>query len=188
VGEYRCNDPNISPDGKWLVSNVNEGRRGASNTLKVFDLAAGKVVADIACKGDSRLFGARFSPDGRFLAALDTRCHLRVFDVAKWSVVLDHEMKSLNYGGILAFTKDGRRLAVPVQAKTADGSRFEPDPLDYPQPRVHLFDLERPKSPPEEIICPHGWARSVTFSPDGKVLAFGSTGAVHLFDVSSPGK
>ena len=188
LGELLCGSPVVSRDGKWLVAKVSKGRERGSNTQKVFDLATGKVVADIASRSDVRLFGAMFSPDGRFLAVLDTNGYLRVYDVAKWNVVLEHELKGGNYGGVLAFTNDGRRLAVPMQAKRELTRLGEPDPLDYPQPRIYLFDLTKPKSAPEEIVCPHGWARSVAFSADGKMLAFGSTGAVHLFDVSGPAK
>jgi hypothetical protein len=61
----------------------------------------------------------------------------------------------------------------------------DPDPRDYPQPRIVLFDLTR-EGPPEEMVCPHGWTGEVAFSADGKTLAAGGTGAVHLFDVSRP--
>ena len=188
LGVQQCNSPTVSPDGKWLVASVSKGGKGDLDTLKVFDLATGKVVADIASKNNVYLFRATFSPDGRFMAVMDINCHVRVFDVTKWSVVLEHELKGMSWSGPLAFTKDGRRLAVPIEAKT-DGDRSrDPDPLDYPQPRIYLFDLTKAKSAPEEIVCPHGWARSLAFSADGKMLAIGSTGAVHLFDVSGPAK
>jgi hypothetical protein len=48
---------------------------------------------------------------------------------------------------------------------------------------VYLFDLDK-EGPAEEIICPHGWSGGVAFSADGKTLAVGGAGAVHLFDVS----
>jgi WD40 repeat protein len=188
LGVQPWSSPIISPDGKWLVARVRDGGDGDRHTLKVFDLATGQVVQTINPKGDTFFFGPTISPDGSFMTALETKGHLRVFGTAKWSVVLEHQMKGLNWGGLLAFTADGRRLAVPMQAMTDDGTRAEPDPLDYPQPRIYLFDLEKPIDPPEEIVCPHGWMRSVAFSPDGKTLAFGSTGAVHLFDVSGPAK
>jgi WD40 repeat protein len=86
-------------------------------------------------------------------------------------------------GFALAFSPDGTRLAVPARVKTDDDRARDPDPLDMPQPRVYLFDLTR-DGPPEEIVCPHGWAGGVAFSADGKTLAVGGAGAVHLFEVS----
>ena len=91
-------------------------------------------------------------------------------------------------GGTPAFSKDGRRLAVLVQDEIRVSPGDKVGPLDRPQPRVYLFDLTKPKSPPEEIVCPHGNMGRLAFSADGKTLAFGSTGAVHLFDVSGPAK
>ncbi|OWK45459.1 hypothetical protein FRUB_01790 [Fimbriiglobus ruber] len=46
-----------------------------------------------------------------------------------------------------------------------------------------LFDLSGAR-PPRTLIAPHGRVGTVAFSPDGKTLAFGSTGAVHLFDLT----
>jgi hypothetical protein len=60
----------------------------------------------------------------------------------------------------------------------------DPDPLDLPQPRVFFFDLAK-GGEVAEIVCPHGWPGGVAFSADGKVLAVGGAGAVHLFEVAS---
>jgi len=59
----------------------------------------------------------------------------------------------------------------------------DPDPQDLPQPRVSLLDLAG-TSPPRALIAPHGYIGGLAFSPDGKTLAFGGAGAVHLFDLS----
>jgi hypothetical protein len=59
----------------------------------------------------------------------------------------------------------------------------EPDPEDLPQPRVSLLDLTG-NSAPRVLVAPHGYTGSLAFSPDGRLLAFGGAGAVHLFDVT----
>src|SRR5262245_41787469 len=87
-------------------------------------------------------------------------------------------------GTWLAFSRDGSKLAVPARVKPDLEHADDADPLDFPQPRVFLFDLAK-RGGPEEIVCPHGWPGGVAFSPDGKVLAVGGAGAVHLFDVAS---
>jgi hypothetical protein len=39
-------------------------------------------------------------------------------------------------------------------------------------------------NPPRLLVAPHGFVGDLVFSPDGKTLAFGSSGAVHLFDLT----
>ena len=58
----------------------------------------------------------------------------------------------------------------------------EPDPLDLPQPRVSLIDLAG-NTPVQVLVAPHGYTGGLAFSPNGKTLAFGGAGAVHLFDL-----
>jgi hypothetical protein len=59
------------------------------------------------------------------------------------------------------------------------------DPQDLVQPRVYLFDLTKPDAEPAVLIAPPGLAGGLAWSPDGKTLALGGSGAVHLFDMAS---
>ena len=84
----------------------------------------------------------------------------------------------------LVFSPDGQTLAAawaPKADADVDDAR-DPEPRDLPQPRVSLIALDR--SAARTLVAPHGYVGSVAFSPDGKTLAFGSTGAVHLFDLT----
>jgi WD40 repeat protein len=186
LGKQVFRHPAISPDGKRLVVSASKPGGSQPGSLKVFDLASGKAIADFVGGGDSA-FPVPFSPDGCLLAAGDDEGNVKVFDVAKRSFVLEHKFEGSRIGGSVAFSKDGRRLAVPVQEKTKDEVGPQ-DPLDQPQPRIFLFDLSKRTAAPTEIVCPHGVMGQVAFSADGKTLAVGSWGAVHLFDVSGQAK
>jgi hypothetical protein len=52
------------------------------------------------------------------------------------------------------------------------------------QPRVLVFDVVSKSAEPELIVCPHGLPGGLAFAPDGKTLAVGGAGAVHLFDMT----
>ena len=123
-----------------------------------------------------------FSPDGRYLAAGDYNEQLTIWDIQKQTIVRKQRFPGKGMGRNLVFSPDGTRLAVPVRVKPDAESR-DPDPLDLPQPRVYLFDLTK-EGAPEEMVCPHGWVGGIAFSADGKTLALGGAGAVHLFDMS----
>ncbi len=76
-------DPSWSPDGQQLVyGRINDvmGKESAARTLSVLDLRTGKVEA---VPGAENLFSPRWSPDGRYIAALslDQR-KVELFNVA----------------------------------------------------------------------------------------------------------
>jgi len=83
----------------------------------------------------------------------------------------------------LALSPDGRTLAVGwMPLVDSSLNLWGTDPQDLPQPRVSLIDLDGRRAP-RVLVAPHGYPGAVAFSPDGKTLAFGGAGAVHLFDL-----
>ncbi len=175
--------PVLSPDGKRLAVSAGKAVKDQPATLKVFDTATGKEVAAFPSVGNFIFNKPTFSPDGRFLAATDNNEQVTIWDVAKKTIVRKQRFEGRGMVSTPAFSPDGTRLAVPAWVKTENARALDSDPLDFPQPRVYLLDLTR-EGAPEEIVCPHGWPGGVAFSTDGKMLAAGGAGAVHLFDVS----
>ena len=92
-------------------------------------------------------------------------------------------------------SRSARRRGDRLQSRTARPGRSpgrpradqdrirDLDPRDLPQPRITLFDLAGDK-PPRTLIAPHGYRGALAFSPDGKTLAFGTSGGVRLFDLA----
>lgn len=176
--------PALSRDGKHLAVTLDHGQINQPGALRLYDRATNKLVAEFPSGGDYPFFYmTTFSPDGRLVAACDYDSRVRVWDVATKKVVLDHKFTDKAPGMHVAFNKDGSQLAVPVRIKTDDDRQRDPDPRDFPQPRLVLFDLKKGGDPVEHVL-PHGWASEVCYSADGRTLAVGSAGAVHLLDVS----
>jgi WD40 repeat protein len=88
-------------------------------------------------------------------------------------------------GSAPTFSQNGKALAVAWQPKRdpKPGTTSDSDPEEFGQPRVTLFNLVG-DTPPRVLIAPRGHVGRLAFSPDGRVLAFGSAGAVHLFDLT----
>jgi WD40 repeat protein len=174
--------PAFSPDNRTLAVQDGAGRIDQPATLRLYDMETGNELAAFDSAGKYPFLEMKFSPDGRRLAAADYNGGLTVWDLAARKV----ERTMVLPGGAreLSFSPGGERLAVLTQPKweRADYSDT-PDPADLPQPRVLVFDLAR-GGEPETLMCPHGYAGGLAFSPDGKTLAAGGAGGVHLFDLS----
>ncbi|HKB42285.1 MAG TPA: hypothetical protein VKD72_38010 [Gemmataceae bacterium] len=80
---------------------------------------------------------------------------------------------------------DGKQLAVAA-SRNPPGAMCtrDPDPLDYPQPRIYLCDLMSDAAP-KVLICPQRFVVHLAFTPDGKRLATGASGGALLFDLPS---
>ena len=175
--------PVLSPDGKRVVAEESKGRIDKPAVLRVWDLETRKEVASFASGGKYPFLYTAWSPDGNRLAATDYDGGVRVWDVATTRLVMERRFGSKMWVHHVAFSPDGRRLAVNAQQKSDERS-LEPDPADMPQPRVYMFDLANVGAEPETIICPHGYVGGLAFAPDGRTLAVGGAGAVHLFDMT----
>ena len=175
----------FSPDGKLAAAFAvdAESKRPA---IRLYDSATLRPGADLTAAGldaGARFTHLTFSPDGRRLAAVaSTTAYL--WDVESWSLRKSWPLDTPGRVWHLTFDPPGKRIAVstwfiPPELK---GARDETvTPQDFPQPRVFLIDVAKEKA--ETIVCPHGWWGRPAFSPDGRRLAVGGAGAVHVFDV-----
>ncbi len=140
--------PAISPDGRSLACGINAG------WIQIWRLPDFVRTRSFhAC--ESIIQGLQYSPDGRWLAAVEGEGPTRILDTATWREVacLDQD-PNLGWGSPIAFSPDSALLAF--------GSR-----------RVWLW----PASTRDPTPLPEGHngpIMTLCFSPDGRTLATGS--------------
>ncbi|HEX8106614.1 MAG TPA: protein kinase [Kofleriaceae bacterium] len=149
-----------SADGARIVT------AGGDGTVKIWDAATGGLVRELRHDGARlRYFIAALSPDGRFVAAINTRGDLtHVWDTATGATVAEIRGEGLEFPG-LAFSPDGRWL-------TATGGGD-----------VCVIDARTWK----EVVAIRGpRVRSLAFDPTGARLVTGdATGEVAIWEIPS---
>ncbi len=169
---HRCSVWNLafSPDGKLLASGIgqpsSERPSGWDFTIKLWDVNTGTLRRSLeGCS--SNVFSMAFSPDGKYLAA----CHnFGIDNVKLWDLTSGKLLGSPTRGGhgaSLVFSHDGKLLAV------ADGEKG-----------VELWELSTSKRKVKFGLSANGTG-GVSFSPDDKMLAVGTTESVTLCDVNA---
>lgn len=179
----------FSPDGS-VVAIALGGKKGAPVEVWFLDARTlegrGKLIGKGDPEGHGGSSGMLFTPDGKRFAVLDGAGNVLLWDVAGQRVERTLPSPGASQQGWqLAVSPDSKTLAVGWAPK-ADAeleSAADLNPEDLPQPRLSLIDLAG-DAPPRVLVAPHGSAGALAFSPDGKMLAFGGAGAVHLFDLT----
>lgn len=97
----------FSPDGKLLASGG--GAPSRSGELKLWNVADGKLVREIAEAHSDTVFGVRFSPDGKHLAACAADKFAKTFQVADGKFLRNYEGHTHHVLGV-AWSADGRTL------------------------------------------------------------------------------
>jgi WD40 repeat protein len=177
----------VAPDGN-VVAVCFGGVEGAPLEIRFLDGKTleerGKVVGNGDPKGYGWFYGI-FTPDGKRFIALDGVGNALVWDVSGQKLERTLPTGADQTTWALAISPDGKTVAVGWQPKGDPEleDQLEPDPRDVPQPRVSIIRLDG-SAAPRILVAPHGYVGALAFSPDGKTLAFGGSGAVHLFDLT----
>jgi WD40 repeat protein len=160
----------FSADGRQLAV-------GSQNrNVTIFDVRTGNVLRTLETKNS--VYEVAFSPNGRYLAV-----GYRSIDV--WDLQTNQIAKSLRQTGVtsIAFSPDSQLIAAGSGDKSVRIWKVETGEqlkkLETDTPLVWQLpsgdQSVRSKMP----------VTSVSFSPDGKLLAMGTGRAVHLWDVST---
>ena len=157
----RVNSVSFSPDGTMLASGSDDG-------VKLWDIATRRTIATLKDLHRAvAVVSVSFSPDGRILASRSSS-EVRLWDVATRRTIgtLEHQ----GWVGAVSFSPDGRTLA--------STSRGYGDP-------VRLWDVATRRTIAILDTDRNERVNSVSFSPDGTMLASGSNDGVKLWDVAT---
>ena len=163
----RTSGLDLSPDGTMLV--VGDGAPGRSGSVRIVDVAAGRLKQVIGTAGDLVL-DVKFSPDGSRIAAATVDSGVKVYDVAEGNEQLAINSHS-DWVTCVAWSADGSRLVTGSRDKTCK-----------------LFDTESGEL--KHTYSGHGKpVRGVAFHPDGEeVYSSGSDNKIHRWKIADGAK
>jgi RNA polymerase sigma factor (sigma-70 family) len=174
----------FSPDSKVVAALGSERRSSWQTRIILWAADTGQLLhsleapigpANVGFDAHARL---DFSPDGRTLAAGGQGAESSIY---LWEVVSGRRRLTLKHGedvASLAFSPDGKLLATAnninnVNNLIAQGRVVLQDGAKPEPPRVRLWDMVAEKELPS-LQGHKGSITSLSFSPDGKLLATGS--------------
>jgi WD40 repeat protein len=98
----------FSPDGKWIATGSGEPSRGGE--LKIWNVADGTLVREIAAAHSDAVFGVAFSPDGKGIASASADKFVKVFDASTGKPSKSFEGHTHHVLGV-SWKFDGKLLA-----------------------------------------------------------------------------
>jgi hypothetical protein len=201
----------FSPDGRTLAAGNDAGKKGR---LLLWEVASRRVRAELPPHRDGFVFSAAaFGPGGLLATASSNSRAVRVWDLARWRVVLECAGDGDTVSA-LALSADGRLVAVasaravtvwdvPARKKVATlaghaqavpgvGVAFSPDGKTLAtggdEETVRLWEM--PGGRLRAVLRGHkGYVGPIAFSPCGKVVASGGASpgdyTVRLWDAET---
>jgi WD40 repeat protein len=159
----------FSPDGKTLAT--------SNETVRLWEVGTGRLLRELPA-GRLAVRDHAFSPGGRrFVTTQDDQ--VRLWDLRSGKLLaLRPDKDSWGVATDVAFSPDGRTLAVLALF-------CAPGDAGAPLLRIHLCDAESLDE--LAVLQPRNVAGEIsglTFSPDGKRLAFGTGQGLQLWDVA----
>ncbi len=151
----------ISPDGRWMASTDEMGPSGPRAIL--WSLGDGKQAHELTQRNGGRLV---FRPDGEEVAILHGDSNAIDF-VSTASGQITKSLPGGGYGlGVAAYSADGKLLAAGT----------------YAYGTIKVWDLSSMRG--QATLHGQSPVQSVTFSPDGKLLAT-TSGELRIWDVAT---
>ena len=164
-GDFRPADPTWSQDGKAIAYGGSDVYDGGGTEVRIFDL---ETRQSRTIPGSQHMFGPRWSPDGRFIAANSddsTRLFLYSFETGLWK-----ELHSPDGVGWPAWSHDSRYLYVGGSA--IDRIRVEDSHVELAAP---LNGMEMGMA-----VIEGGW---FGLTPDDRVIVLRDRGTEELYSL-----